>query len=287
MAIELDFLRQLDRFQMAMKKKVHAQYQGGHETNVIGGGLQFKDYREYVPGDDTRYIDWKVYARTDKFFIKRFEEERNMVVHIIVDASGSMNFGRKMTKFDFASMIGLGFAYMALKNNEKFNFNTFAESIDPIKAKKGMNQLMSIVSHLNDIKPEGKSDFKGSMDVYKKSITSKSVIVIISDFLYDIDEFRDIIQRYRKSEVVIVQVLDPDERNLTLQGDVILKDSELDIKIRTFISRRTVKHYQDKMGAHIANLRNVCEETDSTFISITTDQPVFDVFHTVLTGRAH
>ncbi len=284
MAIELDFLNELDKFQLAMKKRVHSQYQGARETREFGEGLVFKDFREYVPGDDIRFVDWKVYARTNKYFIKRFEEERNLTVHIVVDASASMDYGTtEHDKFEYASMVGLGFAYMALNNNEKFNFNTFAEELEIIRPEKGRDQLMSIVDHLQKHEPEGETNFMDSLQTYKKAIKSKSLVVIVSDFLYDAEEFRDILERYRKSEVVVVQVLDPSEREVHMQGDVILKDSEQDTQLRTFLSRRTIKNYQDRLGQHIAQLRHICEENEASFITTTTDVPVFDVFYEVLT----
>ncbi len=285
MAIELDFLNELDRFQLALKKNVHSQYQGARETRKFGEGLVFKDFREYVPGDDIRFIDWKVYARTNKYYIKRFEEERNLTVHIVVDSSSSMNFGTgDHTKFEYASMIGLGFSYMAMSNNEKFNFNTFADELEMVRPEKGRDQLMSIYDHLQKHEPEGESKFKDSLETYKKAITSKSMVVLISDFLYPVEEFREIMERYRKSELVVIQVLDPSEVDVNLQGDVILKDSEQDSQMRTFLSRRMVKQYKDKLHEHIAKLRNICEETQATFIPTTTDKPVFDVFYEVLSN---
>ena len=78
----------------------------------------------YVPGDDFRHIDWNIYARTNKFFIRRFEEERNLIVHILLDSSASMDYGKDITKFEYSAMVGLGFTHMAMKNNEKFTFAT-------------------------------------------------------------------------------------------------------------------------------------------------------------------
>jgi uncharacterized protein (DUF58 family) len=220
----------------------------------------------------------------NKFYIKRFEEERNLVVHIVVDSSASMNYGTtERTKFDYASMVGLGFAYMALKNNEKFNFNTFAEELSMIRPQKGRDQLMSIVDHLNDITPTGKSNFLESMNTYKKNVRSKSLIILVSDFLYDQDQVEDVLARYRKSEVVAVQVLDRSEREVHLQGDVILEDSESDNTLRTFLSRRSVKQYQAQLEEHVAQLRHLCTTHGAEFLTTTTDVPVFDVFYEFLT----
>src|SRR3989338_5850806 len=151
-----EYLHQLDRFNIVLKKRVNSRYAGSRESQYFGNGLIFKDYREYTPGDDIRSIDWKVYARTDKFFIRRFEEERNLVLHAIIDASASMDYGKRTPKFSYAAMLGLGFAYMAMRNNEKFVLSTFAEKLDILRPKKGMNQLLTLLEHLNNIKPTGK-----------------------------------------------------------------------------------------------------------------------------------
>ena len=176
-------------------------------------------------------------------------------------------------------MIGMGYAYMALRNNEKFNFSTFAENLNYLRAKKGMNQLISIVDILEKLRIRGKSEFRQAFDEYKKYMRSKSFVVIISDFLYDIEEIRSVLSRFVKHEVVVVQVLDPEERRLALYGDVVLEDSEMHTKLRTFISNRLIKNYRDKIEHHIHAIKDVCEHLGHDVISITTDRPVFDTFY--------
>lgn len=282
MGIDITFLKELDRFNIVLKKRVLSRYQGERESHAQGHGLVFSDYKDYAPGDDYRTIDWKVYARTNKFFVKQFEEERNMIVHVIIDASASMDFGRKISKFDYASMIGLGFAYMALRNNEKFNFSTFSEGLNYLRAKKGMNQLMSILGILEKLKIRGKSEFRKTFDEYKKYLRSKSFMIIISDFLYDLEEIKAVLSRFTKHEVIVIQVLDPDERRLALYGDVILEDSEVHTKLRTFISNRLIKNYRNKIEHHIHAIKDACEHLGHDFISITSDRPIFEAFYTAL-----
>lgn len=280
--IDISFLKELDRFNLVLKKRVLSRYQGERQSHAEGQGLVFADYKDYVPGDDFRAIDWKVYARTNKFFVKQFEEERNMLVHIVVDASASMDFGRKISKFEYASMIGLGFAYMALRNNEKFNFSTFAESLNYLRARKGLNQLLSILHVLEKLKIKGKTELRKAFDEYKRYIRSKSFIVIISDFLYDIEEIKSILSRFTKHEVIVIQVLDPEERRLALYGDVLLEDSEIHTKLRTFISNRLMRDYKNKIEHHIHAIKDVCERMGHDFISITTDRPIFETFYATL-----
>ncbi len=278
MAISTDFLRELDRFELILKKRVHAQYQGNRETRFAGSGLTFKDYKEYADGDDFRQIDWKIYSRTDKLYVKRYEEERNMTVHIIVDASASMDFGKKTTKFEFAAMLGLGFAYLALKNNERFEFSTFSEELNPFKARKGMANLLQIVSRLQETKVSGKSQFAQSLESYKKLITSKSLIIVISDFLYPVAEIQNTLLRFKNSEVIALQVLDPLEQSFAVEGDLILRDAETNVKMRTYVTRRVQQQYRAQMDEHSAKIAELAASGGFRFLTVTTDKPVFDAF---------
>lgn len=273
-----DFIKQLDRFRLVLKKRVSSKYQGARQTTFAGGGLTFKDYKDYVPGDDFRNIDWRVYGRTDKFYVRRFEEERNVTVHIIIDASTSMDFG-KPKKFSYSAMIGLGFAYLALRNNEKFEFSTFSEQLRPVRARKGMQHLVALFESLHDVEVKGKSEFTKSLESAKNLITTKSLIILISDFLYDIEEIKNTLTRFKHSEVLCIQVLDPIERSFALEGDVILKDAENEEELRTYITRRVKHIYRDRLDTHMAEIRNICEGLKHHFCSVTTNMEIFDAFY--------
>jgi uncharacterized protein (DUF58 family) len=288
MAIDLSFLKQLDRFDVVLKKRVISNYAGSRQSKNYGTGLVFYDYKDYVPGDDFRAIDWKVYARTDDYYIRRYEEERNMRIHVVIDSSASMNFGTKFKKFEYASMVGIGFCYMALRNNESFEVSTFAEDLDVFRAKKGMNKLVGVVDTLNQIVPKGRSRFRESLEKYKSAIRTKSLVIILSDFLFDPEEIRHTLYRFKKSEVIIVQVLDSSERELALQGDIILSDSETHDRMRTFISNRLIENYSERLLEHIYNVKKICDASNVKFLSVSTDTPVFETFYTLLgkTDRA-
>ncbi len=284
MAIDPDFIQALNRLKIILKKRIYTDRQGEHHASQGGDSLIFRDYKAYTPGDDFRRIDWKIYARTDKFYIRRFEAERNMTVHILVDASASMQFGSKVgkglrTKFDYAAMMGMGFAYLAVRNNEKFNLSTFTEHVAAFKPKKGAKNLAVLFDYLGGIRVEGKSNFLQSMDEYRKRITSKSLIVFVSDFLYDPAEVEEILGRYRKSQVYVIQVLDPQEKDLQLAGDVILEDSETSERMRTFVSNRLRSTYQQRLEEHIARLKDICDRNSASFMSLTSNTPAFEAFY--------
>ena len=285
--IDLAFLHHLDRFSLIINKRVTSNYVGDRPTQNPGAGLVFRDHSPYGPGDDFRAIDWKVFARTDRLFVKRYESERNLTVHIVLDYSASMHFGSgKTTKGEYASMIGIGYAYMAMKNNERFVLSTFSDKLELFKAKKGKKQLAGIVGYLNDKKPAGKTDIEQAMARYKKLISSRSLIVVISDYLYDPAEIRNVLARLTKHRVLLVQVLDKLELDLQgLEGEYKLKDSETPDTMRTYISPFLRRQYINKLSEHNARLKKVAEENGATFYSFSTDIPIFDAFYDMMARK--
>ncbi|MBD3361546.1 DUF58 domain-containing protein [Candidatus Woesearchaeota archaeon] len=285
--INTDFLHHLDRLSLIINKRMTSNYIGERQAIYAGAGLVFKDHAHYAMGDDFRHVDWKAFARTDKLFVKRFEEERNLVVHIIVDCSASMDFGtKKISKHDYASMFGLGFAYMALKNNEKFVLSTFADKLELFRPRKGKNQLMAILDYLNKKKPQGKSNFELAMAEYKKLITSKSLIVVVSDFLYDPEQVKQGLLRFKKHNIILIQVLDVVEKDLKdVEGDFKLIDAENKGILRTFISPFGRKRYLEKIASHRAHLKRIASELGANFFSFGTDHPIFDAFYKVLSRK--
>ncbi|MBS3168154.1 DUF58 domain-containing protein [Candidatus Woesearchaeota archaeon] len=280
--ITTEFLRQLDRFSLVINKKVTSSFVGDRATERLGSGLVFSDYANYNYGDDFKNIDWKAYARTDKLFVKRYEEDRNLTVHLVIDYSGSMDFGTKIKKYEYASMVGLGFCYLALKNNERFVLATFDDTLDFFRPKKGMGQITSILGYLQDKKAKGQSSFQDSLIKYRQLIHSKSMVVIISDFFYDIEQIKTILFRYKKNHIVLVQVLDKLEKNLNIEGDFDLVDLESNSKLHTFIDPFMRKQYFKELEVHQARIRDACAEVKAHFYVVGTDESIFDVFYRIL-----
>ncbi|MDP7181525.1 MAG: DUF58 domain-containing protein [Candidatus Woesearchaeota archaeon] len=281
--ITTDFLRHLDRLAVIINKQVTSEYVGDRITQEQGEGLIFKDYVIYSPGDDFRAVDWKVFARTDKLFSKRYEEERNLTVHVILDHSGSMNYGsKKMKKSEFASMVAIGFCYMALKNNERFVLSTFSDKLRVFPARRGKRQLMMLLDDLNKKEATGDSKFEESLIKYRNLINSKSFVVIVSDFLYPPEEIQRIIHRFRKHDLRLIQVLDPVEKDLNIEGDYKLQDLESKGFLRTYVSPWLRKRYKDNMESHQAKITRACDEVGGKFYGFKTDEEIFDVFYQIL-----
>ncbi len=248
----------------------------------MGRGSLFRDHRMYAPGDDIRSIDWRVYARTDKLHVKQYEEDRSLTVHVVLDYSASMNFGERVKKYEYASMLGIGFAYIAWRNNDRFELSTFSDTLQLFKPKQGRKQMVQILDYLKDRKPEGASKFKESLLNYAKSIGSRSLIVVVSDFLYDLDEIRDVLYSFKDAEIMLIQVLDEMETELQLKGEFQLKDAETEGVIKTFISEKIRKKYFEDLEEHKRRIRWLAESVGAKFYSFTTGVPIFDAMYEVL-----
>ncbi|MBD3318372.1 DUF58 domain-containing protein [Candidatus Woesearchaeota archaeon] len=284
--IDLSFLQKLDKLTLIIRKNLTSNYSGERRSKEIGQGLLFADHTIYTEGDDIRHVDWKVFGRTDKLFIKRFEEERNLTVHVLVDFSGSMGFGsHKMLKSTYAAMMAIGFAYIALRNNERFVLSTFDERLLTYRPKRGRRQLAQMFDVLNNRKPKGKTSFESSISSYKRLIDSKSLVIVISDFLYDLDEIKNVLLKLRKNQVKFVQVLDPVELKLMLEGSYKLKDLETSDVLRTYISPALRKKYLRLLSKHNAAIKQLCEETNSSFYTVSTETPIYDAFYEVLSAK--
>ncbi|MBI2148618.1 DUF58 domain-containing protein [Candidatus Woesearchaeota archaeon] len=280
--IRTDFLKQLDKFELVIKKKITSSFVGERRSEFAGTGLIFRDYSNYSYGDDFRSIDWKAFARTDKLFVKRYEEDRNLTVHIIMDFSGSMDFGARIKKYEYASMIGLGFAHIALRNNERFVLTTFDDKLEFFKPKKGVGQIASMLNYLNNKKAVGVSSFENSLIKYKELINSRALVVIISDFFYDTGQIRNILHKYKKNKIVLVQVMDPLETKLDIEGDFDLVDLESDSRMHTFIDPYLRKKYFQELELHRGKIKDECVRIKADFHIVSSDENIFDVFYRIL-----
>ncbi len=280
--IKADFLKQLDKFSLVVRKNVSSSFIGERRSFSTGTGLIFRDYASYSFGDDFKSIDWKAYAKTEKLYVKRYDEDRNLTVHLILDFSASMNFGTKIKKYEYASMIGLGFASLALKNNEKFVLATFDDTLDFFKPKKGVRQIASILQYLNTKKAAGVSSFERSLMSYKQLVGTRSLIVIISDFFYDLEQIKNILYRYKKSQIILVQVLDDLEKHLKLEGDFNLKDLESNSQLHTYIDPYLRNSYLEELKVHQNKIKDLCTQVRAEFYPVSTDENIFDVFYRIL-----
>ncbi|HIH43835.1 MAG TPA: DUF58 domain-containing protein [Candidatus Methanoperedenaceae archaeon] len=275
--INTDFLNELDRFSFMIRKRVSTIYSGTRRSIKQGRGVGIVGYREYMPGDDIKSIDWRVYARSEKLFIRQFEEEKNVTAHILLDASRSMDYGEPR-KFDYAAMLAVGFAYLITKENEKFAISTFSEDINISEAKRGMDYLMRTIDYLNSLELEGKTSFGACLEKYSKVITSKSLVIVISDMLTDIESIRHGLFSMAQNSLIVIQVLDRQEWDMNIGGDVKLFDLESGSAMKTYISPRLKEEYLSRLNMHINQVNDACSQLGAEFYTLRTDESIFNAF---------
>ncbi len=280
--IDTSFFKELDRFSFMVRKRVSTAYSGSRRSILKGRGMEPVSYREYTKGDDFKIIDWKVYGRTEKLYVKEFEEEKSLTTHILLDTSKSMDF---RNKFEYAAMLALGFAYLVTKDNEKFGVSTFAEEINITKPKRGRRYLSQTIDLLNSTELSGKTRFDYCMEKYARFIKSRSLVIVISDFMADTNAIRNAIFRLGDNELVLIQVLDPVEKNLDLGGEARLIDLETDQKLDIYTSPRLRAEYQKRLSDHITMIKEPSIQVGADFHTVTTDMPVFEAIFQVINKR--
>ena len=275
--IEVNFIEELDRFNLALKKNSTEIQEGEQSSASTGQGMIFEDHKKYQPGDDIRKIDWKAYARTDDIYVKRFEEEKSLTVHILVDRSSSMDFGDP-NKYDYAGKIGLALAYMTSNTNDRFRYSVFSETVTDISSARRNPNLGEMVDTLNELRKTPESLIERCINDYSAKIENKSVVVIISDFLTDVEEIESAVSRLSGSDVVLVNTFAEQELDPDMEGDKILTDPESDSRLRTYISRKTRSKYKENIREHTSQVEEVAEKYGAEYILASTSEDVFDSF---------
>jgi len=284
--IDPAFLDELDRFDVTMKRDIASRYAGEQESPEIGEGLTFSDFRQYVPGDDTRLIDWKLYARTEELYIKQFEAERNVTLHVLLDTSASMAFGEDdRNKFEYAAKLGLGYAYLFAEENNDFRFTAFGTELERLDGgRSNRGELLQVIDRLNEYELDDRTDFEGMLTAYADSIRSRSLVVVVSDFVGDVEAIASGAAALAENEVVFAQVLTHEELDPAVTGDTIFEDSESDAEVRTYFGGSQVQRYRDRLQAHVDEIDSRCEELQVAHALVDTGEDFFDSFSRLWLG---
>ena len=226
--IPKQILKKVKKIEIHTRGLVNDLFGGEYHSVFKGRGMTFSEVREYQPGDDIRLIDWNVTARTGAPFVKIFEEERELTVFILVDISGSGNFGSlDQLKRDFASEIAAVLGFSAIKNNDKVGLILFSDEIEKfLVPKKGKSHVLRVIRELLYTKPKSRrTSIKKALDYLLNVAKRKSVVFLISDFLDD-DYWSSLKVVNRKHDLIGIRLYDPAEIKLPNLGLTKVKDSE-------------------------------------------------------------
>ena len=288
MAITPNFLDDLEQFDASLDRASTDVRQGDQRSPDVGEGLTFSDYRRYSPGDDIRLVDWHLYARTEEYYIKQFEAERNLTVHILVDASASMDYGEGgQNKFEFAAKIGLGFAYLTIEENNDVRISTFDRRhrrLDAGRSTRG--ELLRAIDELNATEPSGEAEFEPSLTEYAATIDSRSLVVVASDFLAEPDGVEAGLAALARddNDLVCPHVVAPAERTPDAAGDTIFVEPETGAERRSYFGGRVASRYHERLDGHIDDVARRCRGLRADHVVLDTGADFFDAFSRVWVG---
>jgi uncharacterized protein (DUF58 family) len=250
---------------------------GLHRSPFKGFSVEFAEYRQYLPGDDLATLDWKIYARTDRHVVKKFEEETNVECHILLDVSRSMGYGsHAVTKLEYGSYLAGALAYLMNRQRDAVGLITFDERIRellPSSARPG--HLKSVLLALERAELGTRTDIAKPLADLVQAISKRGLVVLISDLLDDPDRIIEGLKhfRYRGTDVVVFQVLDPDELSFPFERAARFRDVESDHEV-VAVPAAVRDDYKARLEAMIANFRTVLGQNGIDYTLLDTSRPL-------------
>ncbi len=255
---------------------VEGSIMGLHRSPYRGFSSEFAEYRKYCPGDSVKYLDWFVYAKTDRYYVKQFEDETNMNSYVILDTSNSMAMpGTKRHKFNYACYMAAAFIYLMQRQRDAVGLFTYGDSIRSYHPPRNSRQhMLDLLSYLENLSPAGKTSAAKCFHGIADQIRRRSLVIIFSDF-FDLDAgFIKSLEhfRYKKCEIILFQILDEAELQLPYKGLVEFEDMETG-EIVEFESEYSRDIYVHDLEEYVRNLKATCEKMNIMFESINTKTP--------------
>lgn len=300
--LDPDFMRRLEQLEI-VSRKIHASRQKGERRSKRKGeSAEFADYRNYVVGDDIRHIDWNVYARLEKLFLKLFLEEEELHVSVLIDVSASMGTGEKHrlivgatkgaatstpSKALYAKRVAAAMAYIGLCNHDRVNLYAYSDrTTGRMTGLRGRRMTAQAMKFLDDLPVEGGSRFSSAAKQFALRHSQKGVVLVVSDFL-DKGGFDEGL-RYllgRHMDIYVLQVLSPEEMSPVMTGDLKLVDCEDEEIAEVTISRALIDKYKANVQMHCDSLRAYCHQRGISYLFATTNQPFEGLILTYLRQR--
>ncbi|MBN2406288.1 MAG: DUF58 domain-containing protein [Elusimicrobia bacterium] len=261
---------------------------GLHQSPYKGSSIEFAQHRQYVPGDELRYMDWKVYARSDRYYIREFEEETNLRGYNIIDTSSSMGYtSGSVTKLEYASYLSAAITYLMMKQRDSAGLITFSGGVNEFIPPRNYSlHLKFIMDRLERLSPAGKSNFESSFNEIGKRIKKRNLLVIYSDLLED----PGVLERslkffpYLKNDVIVFHILDPEEMKLSLSGEIEYVDLESGSSI--FTRPEVIRNeYRKNFDEYLSRTEMGLRSHKIDYCRITTDMKLDHALSLFMEGR--
>lgn len=277
MFIEPQTLMNIRSLELRARVVVEGFWNGIHRSPYHGFSAEFSEYRQYTPGDDPRYLDWRVFARSDRYFLKKFEDETNLRCHVLCDRSRSMDFGsRRHNKADYATTLAATLAWFLHAQGDAVGLLTFDEVLrDYLPARHRSGHLRALMHALEKTGAGEGTDLHGPLKRIVELVRKRGLMLLISDFLTPLDHLRADLVALKAGghELIVFQILDPAELTLDMGAPAMFRDIESGRLL--FVDPEVAcKDYQRRFQAHCARLRSVCQHLGVSYQRLTTDRPL-------------
>ncbi|MEN6351567.1 MAG: DUF58 domain-containing protein [Syntrophomonas sp.] len=273
-AFDQDFLKRLKNLSLVSRHIRAGKNAGNRRSPVKGHSVEFADFRSYSPGDDIRYLDWNSYARSEKLFIKLFMEEQDLLLNIFFDQSLSMDWGEP-SKGQLARHLAAAFSYLSLNAYDRVSISSCGERLagylPPQRGRAGLDKAWAF---LDNIAFQGQTDLNRSLREFGRYSHGAGLSVLFSDLLTPLG-FQDGLKylQYLKQDIVVIQILSPDELDPVLHGDWRLLDSENGELREITAGPRVLKAYRNKLQSFIEENRSFCGRRGISFLQVCSDEP--------------
>jgi uncharacterized protein (DUF58 family) len=262
---------------------------GLHRSPDFGFSQEFAEYRAYTPGDDLRHVDWNVFARTERAYLKRYRGETNSLLTVLLDASNSMNYkSHSVNKMDYARYIAASLFYLAIKDQrDAAGLIVFDDEVrNYIRPSTRQGQLQRLLAGLELAEPRARTDFTKPLHHFQEFLRRRGLVVIVSDFYESPEKIIRTVEplRFHGNEVVLFHVLDPKEIQPDLDQPAILVDLETQERLEV-TPEYARNEYRQKMDAHIADLRDRTQAAGMDYYLLVTDRPLDGALREYLTIR--
>lgn len=288
-----EYLAEVDRLDLRARLVMEGFLSGHHSSPFHGRSVEFAQHREYAPGDDLRRLDWRVFARSDRYFIKQYESETNLRAHVILDCSASMRYPeqatkRRLNKFEYAATLAATLAYLLVQQHDAAGLVLFDDTIratlEPSSNRVQLNSMVACIEQARLERPTGAS---GLFNAISRGLGRRGLVFLISDLLIDREELLTSLRVLGQggNEVVVMHVLDADERAFDLQGSVRFEGLEDATQSLSIDPQSLRTGYLDALNSFIDAVRSNCAANRIDYVGLSTTDPLNVALRQYLAAR--
>lgn len=284
-----EVLARITSLELLSRTVVEGFISGLHRSPFTGFSKEFAEYRQYLPGDDLRYLDWKLLGRTDRYYIKKYRADTNSQFHVLIDASASMRYTTSgITKLQYAQFLGASLAYLANKQQDAVGLIAFDNEVRThVPALSRSGHLRTIFGRMEQLAAGNETQLSKMLHEAAERITKRGIVVVLSDFYDEPDEIISALQhlKFKGNDVIVFHLLDRNETDFEFTAPVLLEDAETEEQIHV-LPDVLGDGYRQTMRAHITALREGAAVNKIDYELITTDQPLDVALFSFLAKRA-